>query len=48
MRAKVIAAVLAVLTMIGLSGRPLRAAETQFRFQDNFWVNLHYFVRADS
>jgi hypothetical protein len=48
MRAKVIAVVLTVLTVIGLPGRPLRAAETQFRFQDNFWVNLHHFVRAEA
>ena len=48
MRAKTIAAVLAVLTLIGLSGAPLRAAETQFRFQDNFLVNLHHFVRAEA
>src|SRR5436305_13070516 len=48
MRAKTIAAVLALLTLIGLSGAPLRAAETQFRFQDNFWVNLHHFVRAEA
>src|SRR4051794_16081345 len=48
MRAKAIAIVLTLLTLIGLSGRPLRAAETQFRFQDNFWVNLHHFVRAEA
>ena len=48
MRAKAIAVTLAVLTVIGLSGRPLRAAETPFRFQDNFWVNLHHFVRAEA
>jgi hypothetical protein len=48
MRAKAIAAILAVLTLIGLSGRPVRAAEAQFRFQDSFWVNLHHFVRAEA
>jgi hypothetical protein len=48
MRIKVIAVVLAVLSMIGLPGRPLHSAETQFKFQDNFWVNLHHFVRAEA
>lgn len=48
MRAKAIAVVLAVLTVIGLSGPPLRAAETPFRFQNSFWVNLHHFVRGES
>ncbi|HET9211639.1 MAG TPA: hypothetical protein VFR03_14630 [Thermoanaerobaculia bacterium] len=48
MRAKIIAIVLAFLTILGLSGRPLRTAEAQFRFQDNFWVNLHHFVRAEA
>jgi hypothetical protein len=48
MRAKIITVVLAVLMVIGLSGRPLRAAEKPFRFQDNFWVNLHHFVRAEA
>jgi hypothetical protein len=48
MRIKVLAVVLAVLSMTGLSGRPLHSAETQFKFQDNFWVNLHHFVRAEA
>lgn len=48
MRARVIAIVLAILSLIGLSGHPLRAAEAQFRFQNNFWVNLHHFVRAEA
>ena len=48
MRAKAIAVVLMLLTLSGLPGHPLRAAESQFRFQDNFWVNLHHFVRAEA
>jgi hypothetical protein len=50
MRTKLTAIVLAVSSLISLPGRPLRAAETQaqFRFQDNFWVNLHHFVRAEA
>ncbi|MFL6263580.1 MAG: hypothetical protein ACJ76Y_28125 [Thermoanaerobaculia bacterium] len=50
MRTRIIAIVLAVSSLISLPGHPLRAAETQaqFRFQDNFWVNLHHFVRAEA
>jgi hypothetical protein len=48
MRAKAIAVVLVVLTGIGLSNLPAQAAEPQFRFQDNFWVNLHHFVRVEA
>jgi hypothetical protein len=48
MRIRVIAVVLAVVSMIGLPDRPLGSAETQFKFQDNFWVNLHHFVRAEA
>jgi hypothetical protein len=48
MRIKVIAVVCAVVSMIGLPGRPLHSAESQFKFQDNFWVNLHHFVRAEA
>lgn len=48
MRAKIIAVFLTALTLLGLSSRPLLAGETYFRFQDNFWVNLHHFVRAEA
>jgi hypothetical protein len=48
MPAQIIAVFLTALTVIGLSGRPLRSAEPQLRFQDNFWVNLHHFVRAEA
>ena len=48
MRIKVIAVVCAVVSMIGLPGRPLHSAESQLKFQDNFWVNLHHFVRAEA
>jgi hypothetical protein len=27
---------------------PVGAAASQFRFQDNFWVNLHHFLRAEA
>lgn len=29
-------------------GRSLRSAEPQFRFQNNFWVNLHHLLRGDA
>ncbi|MFY9824350.1 MAG: hypothetical protein WAM82_23440 [Thermoanaerobaculia bacterium] len=48
MRVKALAVVCAVVSIIELTGRPLHSAETQFRFQDNFWVNLHHFVRAEA
>lgn len=48
MRTRIIAAVLAAVSVISLPDHPLRAVETQFRFQDNFWVNLHHFVRAEA
>ena len=48
MRVKALAVVCAVVSIIELTGRPLHSAETQFRFQDNFWVNLHLFVRAEA
>jgi hypothetical protein len=48
MRARAIAVVLAILTMIGLSDHPSHAAKTPFRFQNNFWVNLHHFVRGEA
>jgi putative PIN family toxin of toxin-antitoxin system len=29
-------------------GPPVAARDSHFRFQDNFWVNLHHFVRAEA
>lgn len=50
MRIKILAIVLAAVSILSLPGRPLRAAETPapFRFQNNFWVNLHHFVRTEA
>lgn len=48
MRNKILAVVFAVVSMIGLPARPLHAAEASFKLQDNFWVNLHHFVRAEA
>jgi hypothetical protein len=48
MRAKVIVIVLVILAGTALSGPPLRAAEARFKFQDNVWINLHHFLRAEA
>jgi hypothetical protein len=50
MRARILAIALVILTGLSLPALPLHSVEPQpeFRFQDNFWVNLHHFVRAEA
>lgn len=38
----------ATVVLVSFAGGPVHPSEPAFRFQSNFWVNLHHFVRAEA